>query len=109
MDISDWRERIDAIDVQLVDLLNQRCRCAQAIGHLKRNQSMPVYEPNREKKVLGNVFQANQGPLSNAALQHIFERIIDEMRAIQKVELLAEASDAPAEFAAGQQQPGSKD
>lgn len=96
MDISDWRERIDAIDVQLVELLNQRCRCAQAIGHLKRNESMPIYEPNREKKVLGNVYQANQGPLSNAALQHIFERIIDEMRAIQKVELLApEAPNAP--------------
>lgn len=109
MDISDWRERIDAIDVQLVELLNQRCRCAQAIGHLKRNQSMPVYEPNREKKVLGNVFQANQGPLSNAALQHIFERIIDEMRAIQKVELLAEAPGASSETAASQPQTGSKD
>lgn len=108
MDISDWRERIDAIDVQLVDLLNQRCRCAQAIGHLKRNRSMPVYEPNREKKVLGNVFQANQGPLGNAALQHIFERIIDEMRTIQKVELLAESSGTAAE-AAGDSLPGTED
>lgn len=98
MDISDWRQRIDSIDEQLVELLNQRCQCAQAIGHLKRTGNLPVYEPNREKAVLDNVFRVNHGPLGDSALQHIFERIIDEMRSIQKYELLApEATNASAD------------
>ncbi len=92
MDIAEWRVKIDALDRQLVELLNQRCRCAMAIGVLKRGGDLPIYEPLREKQVLHQVAEANAGPLSDRALQHIFERIIDEMRAIQKTEALGEAA-----------------
>jgi len=47
MDIADWRKQIDEIDLRLVELLNQRAKLAQEIGKLKRNTSMPIYEPNR--------------------------------------------------------------
>ncbi|HXR97503.1 MAG TPA: chorismate mutase [Terriglobales bacterium] len=84
MNIAEWRERIDAIDRQLVELLNQRCQCAREIGRLKKELALPIYEPNRETAVLENAQQANQGPLSPMALRRVFERVIDEMRAAQK-------------------------
>ncbi|HZT72916.1 MAG TPA: chorismate mutase [Terriglobales bacterium] len=89
MDIAGWRAHIDEIDRQVVQLLNERCRCALAIGQLKRDGSLPVYEPRREAAIMENVARHNTGPLSDRALRLIFERIIDEMRAVQKYEMLA--------------------
>ncbi len=92
MDVAAWREEIDAIDRQLVALLNRRGRCALEIGRLKRNRAMAIYEPAREQIVAANVRAANQGPLSDRALQLIFERIVDEMRAIQRYEAIGAAN-----------------
>ena len=55
MDISDWRKKIDEMDRRLVDLLSQRAHAAHEIGKLKRNAGMPIYEPDRERKVFDNV------------------------------------------------------
>ena len=87
MDIADWRKKIDELDLRLVDLLNQRARAAQEIGKLKRNTQMPIYEPDREKIIFENVRQANRGPLPDSELRHVYERIIDVMRNIQKLEI----------------------
>jgi len=95
MDIADWRKQIDALDLRLVELLNQRAKLAQEIGKLKRNTSMPIYEPQREKLIFENVQKANQGPLPDAELKHVYERIIDVMRKIQQVEIQPQA-EAPA-------------
>ncbi len=92
MDIAAWREQIDAIDRQLVDLLNRRGQCALEIGRLKRNRDLAIYEPAREQTVLANVRAANRGPLSDRALRLIFERLVDEMRAIQRYEALGAAN-----------------
>ncbi len=108
MDIAAWREQIDAIDRQLVELLNRRCHCALEIGRLKRNRDLPIYEPGREQIVLGNVRQANHGPLSDRALRLIFERIVDEMRAIQRYEAIGAANplaDGPDSFPAERGEP----
>lgn len=92
MEIAAWREQIDAIDRQLVELLNRRGQCALEIGRLKRNRDLAIYEPARETLVLANVRAANQGPLSDRALVLIFERIVDEMRAIQRYEAIGAAN-----------------
>ena len=55
MDIEDWRKKIDEIDRQLVTLLSERAKAAIAIGKLKRNTSLPIYEPDRERIVFENV------------------------------------------------------
>ena len=86
MDIADWRKKIDELDCRLVDLLNERASAAQEIGKLKRNTSLPIYEPVREKTIFENVRKANRGPLPDHELQHVYERIIDVMRNIQKIE-----------------------
>jgi chorismate mutase len=87
MDIEDWRRKIDELDRQIVALISERAEAAQAIGKLKRSTSMPIYEPNRERVIFENVRAANQGPLPDIELTHIYERIIDVMRALQSQEL----------------------
>jgi chorismate mutase len=87
MDIADWRKKIDELDLRLVELLNERASAAQEIGRLKRNTRAPIYEPDREKTIFENVRKANRGPLPDNELRHVYERIIDVMRNIQKLEI----------------------
>ena len=97
MDIEDWRKKIDDLDRKLVDLLSERARAAVAIGKLKRNTKMPVYEPDRERIVFANVQDANPGPLPGRDLVRIYERIIDVMRNIQKEEIVPKSAPSEAE------------
>ena len=84
MEISDWRQKIDVLDEQIVRLINERAEAAQAIGKLKQREGLPVYEPKREEVVFERVRKANAGPLTDAEVVNIFERIIDVMRTLQK-------------------------
>lgn len=84
-DIDDLRQRIDWIDEQLVRLLNARAECALQLGHLKKAQGMDVYQPAREREVLGNVQRLNTGPLDDGAIRRLFERVIDEARRLERV------------------------
>jgi chorismate mutase len=90
MTLEELRDRIDVLDRQLVELLSERARAALMIGHLKAQTSLPVYEPAREKVIYANVRAANKGPLPDIELTHIYERIIDVMRALQRNELASE-------------------
>jgi chorismate mutase-like protein len=84
MDISDWRQKIDELDIEIVRLINERAQAARAIGELKRAANLPVYEPRREQDVFNHVRAANQGPLPDSELLHVYERIIDVMRTLQR-------------------------
>jgi chorismate mutase len=103
MTIEELRIRIDELDRKLVELLSERARAAQMIGHLKAATSLPVYEPDREKIIYANVRAANKGPLPDIELTHIYERIIDVMRALQRNEL---ASQRNAQAASLESAPG---
>ncbi|MDO8439210.1 MAG: chorismate mutase, partial [Telluria sp.] len=48
------REKIDALDAQLLELLNERARVAQQVGHIKAVTNAPVFRPEREAQVLRN-------------------------------------------------------
>jgi len=67
---------------------------------LKRDTSLPIYEPDRERIVFENVQNANPGPLPGRDLVRIYERIIDVMRNVQKEEITAtpEATEAESEL-----------
>ncbi len=52
MSLSDWRRQIDEIDRKLVELLNQRSRCALEVGKIKQAENLPLYQPEREREVL---------------------------------------------------------
>ena len=87
MTIEDWRKKIDEMDLKIVELINQRAAAAREIGKLKNNTNLPIYEPEREKKILDAVKKANRGPLPDSEVQHVFERIIDVMRKLQQQEI----------------------
>jgi chorismate mutase len=84
MDIEDWRRKIDELDRQLVALLGERARAAVEIGALKKNTNLPIYEPDRERRVFENVQRLNASPLPGREMVRIYERIMDVMRNIQK-------------------------
>jgi chorismate mutase len=83
-DLLPWRHRIDEIDQMTLELLNERARCANVIGRLKKKVGLPVYVPQREEKVLEQVRKANEGPLPDTAVRNLFERIIDETRSLER-------------------------
>jgi len=85
--LEEFRVVIDQIDRRIVALLNERTEIVECIGRVKRESQMPVYEPRREDQVFANIAQANQGPISHEAVRRIFERIIDEMRGIQRARM----------------------
>jgi chorismate mutase-like protein len=84
MDIADWRKKIDALDEQIVKLLNERAACAIAIGDIKRQDGAAIYEPQREQQVIEHARKANPGPLAGEQIQDIYERIMDIMRSLQR-------------------------
>ncbi len=86
--LAECRQRIDAIDVKLLALINERTTVVRRIGRVKQNLDLPIYEPRREDEVFANVLAANQGPLPGEAVRRIFERIIDEMRQVQRLRML---------------------
>ena len=90
--LADCRQRIDAIDRRLLALLNERTRVVEEIGRIKRECQMPIYEPKREEEVLKNITDHNSGPMSTAAARRIFERIIDEMRTVQRLKIVQKDS-----------------
>ena len=83
MDIADWRNKIDELDEQIVRLISQRAEAARAIGDLKSASALPVYEPKREQQVFDHV-TLQPRPLGNAEMLHVYERIIDVMRTLQR-------------------------
>ncbi|HWB87055.1 MAG TPA: chorismate mutase [Bryobacteraceae bacterium] len=85
--LADYRVLIDDVDRRLVALLNERTCIVENIGRVKRHADLPIYEPKREDQVFANITDANAGPLSSEAVRRIFERIIDEMRSIQRVRM----------------------
>src|SRR5437660_2638868 len=91
MDIADWRRKIDEIDQQLVDLISRRAQAAHEIGKLKRGGGLPIYEPDREAAVIAHAIGINPGPLADADLKRIYERIMDVMRQIQVEEIAPES------------------
>jgi chorismate mutase len=84
MDLDGWRSRIDALNSRLVELLNERARCALGIAALKKQQGKPVQDPLRESEVLEGVQRENTGPLSDAALVRIFNCIMEEHRKLEE-------------------------
>jgi chorismate mutase/prephenate dehydratase len=83
------REKIDAIDAQLLDLLNQRARVAQEVGHVKAETNAPVFRPEREAQVLRRLGDRNPGPLPTPDIQTIFREVMSACRALERRVIVA--------------------
>ena len=84
MNLDELRERIDALDGQVLELLNERARCAQEIGDIKRSTNAVFYVPEREKAVFERLREKNNGPLPDAAIRAIYREVISSIRALEK-------------------------
>jgi chorismate mutase/prephenate dehydratase len=84
MDLDDWRSRINALDNQILNLLNQRAEAALKIGDLKRHSGAPVYAPERETEVVKRVVDANAGPLTADMTRAVWREILSACRALEE-------------------------
>jgi chorismate mutase len=83
MTIEDWRAKIDTLDRKLLEILSERAECVIAVGELKSEQKLEVFDPDRERQIIRNILHQNQGPLDDEGLRRIFERVIEECRRIE--------------------------
>ncbi|MBI4617456.1 MAG: chorismate mutase [Planctomycetes bacterium] len=90
------RGELDEIDDRILELLNRRIDRVLEIGRLKAASGLPVYDPEREKRILARLLAVNPGPLDAPAVARIFERVIDESRRIERGStLVARRNDHP--------------
>lgn len=78
------RDAIDAIDLQLIEGLNERARLVAEVGRIKQDAGAPVFHPEREAEVLRRVVKASRGPLPAEAIEAIYREIMSAGRAIQR-------------------------
>ena len=89
MSIEDWRNEIDAIDGELLRLLNARLRIAIKVGALKRTAGLPLNDREREREILSQLRELNDGPLDDETVVRLFRQIIQESRRLQEQTLEA--------------------
>jgi chorismate mutase/prephenate dehydratase len=81
--IEEWRNSIDAIDRELLCLLNRRAELALEAGRAKLNAGLPICDGAREREVIDRSCRINAGPLDKTAITNIFRRIIHETRSFE--------------------------
>ena len=83
-ELKELRNKIDIINEQILDLLNERAQVVLEIKELKNCNSMNIYDPDREKEIENRLAQLNTGPLSDEAVIKIFREIISASRDLQQ-------------------------
>ncbi|MEM1446407.1 MAG: chorismate mutase, partial [Planctomycetota bacterium] len=80
------REKIDTLDAQLVQLLNERAAVVVEVGHIKRDsgESVPIYAPDREQQVLAKIKANNAGPLPDRCLDAIWRELMSGSFALER-------------------------
>ncbi len=83
------RERINALDKDIVNLLNQRAQISIEVGQHKQKTGDPIFKPARENQVLQHIMEMNTGSLPNEHLSSIYREIIGSSRSLQSPEHFA--------------------
>ncbi len=80
------REKIDALDLQIQDLINARATCAQQVAQVKTEsgERSDFYRPEREAEILRRVRERNAGPLDDAEMSRLFREIMSACLALEK-------------------------
>lgn len=83
--IKELREKIDAIDDQVLELLNKRAEIVLKVRYIKTKKGVPRLDPDRERELKDRLMAANKGPLPDDAIKRIYENILRHMRMFSKV------------------------
>lgn len=78
------RSAIDEVDRQILGLVAERVRLVLAVGDVKRERNMAVYDPERERRILDRLAANAPPPLDGTTVRRIFERLIDEARRLEQ-------------------------
>ena len=81
--LSGLRKKIDKIDEQILDLINQRGEIALEVSLQKQKNSLKIYDPAREKEIEEKLRKNNKGPLTNDYVLSIFKEIVTGCRGLQ--------------------------
>ena len=84
MDLATYRARIDSIDDIILELLNRRLKYALEINQIKLEKHQQVLDAGREQRILTRLHDYNEGPLSAAGLERIYQTIIAESRRLME-------------------------
>jgi 3-deoxy-7-phosphoheptulonate synthase/chorismate mutase len=87
--MQELRAQVDEINLQILDLLNQRARLASAIGKIQQQLGTTFYDPEREAFMLQMLEQANNGPFSNETIKALFREIFRASMALEEKEARA--------------------
>jgi chorismate mutase len=80
------RSQIDALDVQIVKLLNRRAQLGLQAGHTKVRTGRPVADADREREVLVRVAMANDGPMPQDALLALYRQLIETIKRLEELQ-----------------------
>jgi chorismate mutase/prephenate dehydratase len=79
------RDKIDALDLQIMEKISQRADCAKQVAQVKKSQGDTVYyRPEREAQVLRHIMEANKGPLDNEDMARLFRQIMSACLALEQ-------------------------
>ncbi|CAA9459547.1 MAG: hypothetical protein AVDCRST_MAG25-667 [uncultured Rubrobacteraceae bacterium] len=81
--VRELREKIDAVDLQLVRILNERARLVQEVVAAKAASGKQLFDPKREEEILRRVAEQNEGPIYDSSMREIFELILHRIRDIE--------------------------
>ncbi|MBI4241731.1 MAG: prephenate dehydratase [Candidatus Rokubacteria bacterium] len=83
MDLDEWRSRINDLDQQILNLLNQRAEAALRIGEFKRQAELPYYVPEREAEVIARLLGLSSGPFPAEGIQAVWREILSASLALE--------------------------
>jgi chorismate mutase/prephenate dehydratase len=81
--LADLRVQIDALDNQLLTLLNQRALVAEQVGEVKKREGTPFFRPDRVAQVIEKIQHANKGPLKNEHVAAVWREIMSACLALE--------------------------
>lgn len=87
--LSELRTHIDALDQELLTLLNRRAALAHEVGEIKKVEGSPVFRPEREAQIIAGLQAGNPGPLRSDSLTHIWREIMSACRALEAPQRVA--------------------
>lgn len=81
--LADLRVQIDALDKELLSLLNRRALVAEQVGEVKKQEGTPFFRPDRVAQVIEKIQHANTGPLKNEHVAAVWREIMSACLALE--------------------------
>jgi chorismate mutase/prephenate dehydratase len=85
VDLKELRKRIDALDEEILSLLNQRAKIVLEVGKIKGKIDVKPYVPEREREIIKRLTEMSKGPFPNEALRAVYKEILSACRSLEKV------------------------